>query len=104
VARYLRNPDGESAEYALVLGDDWQGRGLGVQLMRTIISAARHQGLRRIEGFVLASNSPMHKLMKRLGFRNDRDTDDPAMRLVWLDLRPELAEDGEQGGEKILPT
>jgi acetyltransferase len=97
VARYLRNPDGQSAEYALVLGDDWQGRGLGMQLMRTIIAAARHQGLHRIEGFVLANNAPMHKLMKRLGFRNDPDPDDPAMRLVWLDLRPEVAAPAAEG-------
>ncbi len=87
VARYLRNADGVSAEYALVLSDDWQGRGLGSQLMDTIIAAARHQGLQRLEGFVLANNTPMHKLMRRLGFRNDPDPEDPSMRRVWLDLR-----------------
>src|SRR3546814_3625569 len=32
-AHYLRNPDGRGAEYALVIGDAWQRRGLGAQLM-----------------------------------------------------------------------
>src|SRR3546814_2015336 len=32
-AHYLRNADGRGAEYALVIGDEWQRRGLGAQLM-----------------------------------------------------------------------
>ena len=91
VARYLLNPDGESAEYALVIGDDWQRKGLGVQLMSTLIEAARAQGLARIEGYVLGNNGPMIKLMTRLGFRVAVDRDDPAMRRVWLDLAAEPA-------------
>jgi len=27
--------------------------------------------------------------MTSLGFKNDRDHDDPTMRRVWLDLEPE---------------
>ena len=61
--------------------------------MDTIIAAARHQGLQRLEGFVLANNTPMHKLMRRLGFRNDPDPEDPSMRRVWLDLREAPAPD-----------
>lgn len=91
VSRYLRNNDGVSAEYALVIGDDWQRKGLGMQLMSTLIEAARAQGLERIEGFVLGNNGPMIKLMTRLGFRVEVDHDDPAMRRVWLDLAAEPA-------------
>lgn len=43
-AHYLRNPDGRGAEYALVIGDDWQRRKLGGQLMSALIDAAREQG------------------------------------------------------------
>src|SRR5690606_23606740 len=85
-AHYLRNADGVGAEYALVIADDWQRRGLGTQLMRGLIQAARHQGLAYIDGVVLAGNRPMLGLMEYLGFRNDRDESDPAMRHVWLDL------------------
>ncbi|GGX29458.1 hypothetical protein GCM10007242_39990 [Pigmentiphaga litoralis] len=92
VARYLLNPDGESAEYALVIGDDWQRKGLGIQLMTTLIEAARNQGLSRIEGFVLGNNGPMLTLMRRLGFRVDVDKNDPSMRQVWLALQTEGGE------------
>ncbi|OWT75581.1 MULTISPECIES: GNAT family N-acetyltransferase [unclassified Achromobacter] len=87
LAHYLRNPDGRGAEYALVLRDDWQGRGLGGQLMQALIAAAREQGLEYIDGLVLAANRPMLTLMQRLGFTNDPAPDDDAtMRRLWLRL------------------
>lgn len=43
LAHYLRNPDGRGAEYALVIGDDWQRRGLGAKLMNKLIDAATEQ-------------------------------------------------------------
>lgn len=85
-AHYLRNADGRGAEYALVIGDAWQRRGLGSQLMGGLIDAAQEQGLTYIDGLVLATNRPMLSLMTHLGFRNDADEDDPTMRRVWLDL------------------
>jgi acetyltransferase len=86
-AHYLRNPDGRGAEYALVIGDDWQRRGLGRQLMTALIDAAREQGLEYIDGLVLSTNRPMLALMTSLGFTNDPDPEDPTMRRVWLNLR-----------------
>jgi len=85
-AHYLRNADGRGAEYALVIGDAWQRRGLGAQLMGGLIDAAQEQGLTYIDGLVLATNRPMLSLMTHLGFRNDAAEDDPTMRRVWLDL------------------
>lgn len=85
-AHYLRNADGRGAEYALVIADDWQRCGLGAQLMGGLIEAALEQGLTYIEGLVLSGNRPMLALMTHLGFRNDRDEEDPGMRRVWLDL------------------
>lgn len=85
-AHYLRNADGRGAEYALVIGDAWQRRGLGSQLMGGLIEAAQYQGLTYIDGVVLATNRPMLSLMKHLGFQNDYDAEDPTMRRVWLDL------------------
>ncbi|SHH54715.1 bifunctional acetate--CoA ligase family protein/GNAT family N-acetyltransferase [Pollutimonas bauzanensis] len=85
-AHYLRNADGRGAEYALVIGDAWQRRGLGAQLMGGLIEAAQGQGLTYIDGVVLATNRPMLSLMAHLGFQNDREAEDPTMRRVWLDL------------------
>lgn len=86
LAHYLRNPDGRGAEYALVIGDDWQRRGLGQQLMHKLIEAATEQGLEYIDGLVMGTNRPMLALMTSLGFANDPDHEDPTMRRVWLNL------------------
>ena len=86
VVRYLRNPDGETCEFAVAIADDWQGKRLGSTLMRAIIEAARSKGLKRIEGFVLGSNSKMLGLMSYLGFRIATDPDDPTMKLVTMQL------------------
>ncbi|EWM47245.1 acetyltransferase family protein [Bordetella holmesii 35009] len=96
-AHYLRNPDGRGAEYALVIGDDWQRMRLGGQLMSALIAEARAQGLEYIDGLVLSTNRPMLTLMTRLGFVNDVDPEDPTMRRVWLFLRPDP--DTEAGGD-----
>lgn len=85
-AHYLRNADGRGAEYALVIADAWQRRGLGTQLMGSLIGAAEEQGLTYIEGVVLATNRPMLGLMMHLGFQNDTEEEDLSMRRVWLDL------------------
>lgn len=85
-AHYLRNPDGQGAEYALVIADDCQRQGIGAALMRSLIDLARAQNLSYIEGIVLANNRPMQGLMTSLGFKNDPDVEDPGMRRIWLSL------------------
>lgn len=86
LAHYLRNADGVGAEYALVISDQWQKRGLGSSLMEALIMAARQQQLSYLEGVVLSSNRPMLHLMTSLGFINEEDAEDPSMRRVWLPL------------------
>jgi acetyltransferase len=68
IARYIINPDGESCEFAIVVDDAWQRRGVGTLLMKTLMEEARSKGLRCIEGQVLARNHGMLDLMKHLGF------------------------------------
>lgn len=86
-AHYLRNADGQGAEYALVIADDWQRHGLGTALMRSLFEVARRQGLEYLEGLVLSTNFAMLALMTRLGLHNDPESSDPGMRRLWLDLR-----------------
>jgi acetyltransferase len=88
LAHYLRNRDGRTAEYALVVSDDWQGKGLGRQLMNRLIDAARDQGLEMIEGLVISNNRPMRNLMQTWGMIDDVDKEDPSMRRIWLTLNP----------------
>jgi acetyltransferase len=72
VARYARTgPD--SADLAIVVGDAWQGRGIGRRLLVTTIATARARGIRRLEGEMLAENLPIRNLLASLGFAFRRD-------------------------------
>lgn len=82
VARYAINPDKTSCEFALVIADAWQNRGLGGLMMQTLIDTARAKGLRTIEGEVLSHNTAMLKLMQRLGFERHRSELDDTIVVV----------------------
>ncbi|MET0441743.1 MAG: GNAT family N-acetyltransferase [Casimicrobiaceae bacterium] len=86
VARYIANPDGESAEFAVVVADDWQRRGVAHMLMERLIAAAHRRGLARIEGTVLRANHNMLKFTAALGFRVRDDPDDAEQVVVARDL------------------
>ena len=84
--RLLQSEDQQSGEYAIMLRSDYKGRGLGWLLMRLIIDYAKHKGLKRIEGRVLAQNFPMLDVCAELGFGIKLDPQDPGIRLVTLEL------------------
>jgi acetyltransferase len=86
VARYAANPDGRSCEFAIVIADAWQCRGLGRKLMTLLIDAARARGLNVMEGYVLSSNRAMLGLCEKLGFVAADDPGDPMVRKVALVL------------------
>jgi acetyltransferase len=86
VARYSRSTDGKGAEFAVVVDDHWQGRGLGRLLMQHLIEAARAAGHARLTGSVLSTNQKMHKLMHALGFTPASRSPDPGINEYSLDL------------------
>src|SRR5258708_28286580 len=54
VARYVKDfPASGDAEFAIVLSDDWQGRGLGTKLLASLLVAATSRGVRRMSGTTL---------------------------------------------------
>jgi acetyltransferase len=86
VSRYVTNPDQSSCEFALVVADDFNGKGLGSRLMESIMDVAREKGLSEIEGLVLANNTGMLKLMRGLGYQVKSYQDDPDFKLVTHSL------------------
>jgi acetyltransferase len=86
VARYIANPDGESAEFAIVVGDDWQGKGVARGLMERLASCARSRGFARLQGAVLRANQAMLRFTAALGFATADDPEDPDQVMVTLAL------------------
>jgi acetyltransferase len=68
VSRYYLTPETGEAEFALVVEDAHQRKGLGRHLMARLIAIARERGVRRLFGQVLRENAPMLALMAALGF------------------------------------
>ena len=86
VARYMLDPGGRACEFALVIADAWQGRGIGSRMMEKLIRVARSRGLERIYGEVLATNNAMLGLCRKLGFELHRTQDDATVTRVTLKL------------------
>ena len=82
VVRYTTNVDKTSCEFALVVSDKWQGRGIGHHLMRNLMDVARDRDLEVMEGQVLSKNNRMLNLMKSLNFSISNDPDDTEIKLV----------------------
>ncbi len=85
-ARYYVQGDSETCEFAVTVADGWQGVGLASRLMRELIQGARLRGLKHMEGFVLAGNSSMLNVARRLGFTVNADPNDTTVKIVRLDL------------------
>jgi acetyltransferase len=68
-ARYVMLDGAGRADFALVVADRWQGRGLGRLLLGRLMAHAAERGVRWLEGRVLADNRPMLALAERLGFQ-----------------------------------
>jgi nucleotide-binding universal stress UspA family protein/GNAT superfamily N-acetyltransferase len=66
VARYVRTGP-EEAEPAIVVADDWQGRGLGQRLLTELADRAREEGVQRFRAPVLAENDAALRLLGSLG-------------------------------------
>jgi acetyltransferase len=69
VARACIDPNGLTAEFAVLVRSDLKGRGLGRLLMDKLIRYCRARGLRELWGSILTENVPMRGLAHSLGFR-----------------------------------
>jgi acetyltransferase len=85
VSRYYMNPQTRAAEFAVIVSDAYQGKGLGQHLMERLIAVARERGVRQLVGSVLRDNQPMLTLAKELGFGEPKFIDRDVVQ-VELDL------------------
>jgi GNAT superfamily N-acetyltransferase len=68
VARYVRDHDSpEQAEFAVAVVDEWQGRGLGSELLRALAARARAERISCFTGLMLSQNRSMLHVLAALG-------------------------------------
>lgn len=85
ICRIIIENDLKTAEYAVLVHDNYQGRGLGYKLLDVIIGIGQDKGLEEIYGTVLSENEKMLGTAKKLGFRQFHQPD--GITKVTLRLR-----------------
>jgi len=74
-----------TAEMALLVRDQYQHRGLGIELLRRLIQVARDEHLDSMQAYLLAENIEMRGLIEKLGFRVE-PPDETGVHLAFLNL------------------
>ena len=87
VARYVRDAAGSGSDFAIVVGDRWQGHGLGETLLRALLAQAAAVGVGSMGGITLSTNVRMLALARKLGFSLRRDRDDATITNLHRVLR-----------------
>ena len=88
VARFVRVND-TVAECAIVVADDWQGRGVATMLLDRLVDRAREEGVERFTALVMAENSEALRLLERLGDTEERRAGSQVELDIALPAAPE---------------
>jgi len=87
VARCVRLPDApDTAEFAIVVADAFQGRRLGTLLARELAGAARAVGIRRFAATMLSDNAAVRRLMATISTHLELERLEGGVREVVVDL------------------
>jgi acetyltransferase len=86
VGRLLMERNRNEAEFAVLVTDEFQRRGMGTELLRQLVEIGRKEHIARIVGYILSSNSAMLHACKHLGFHHEHELGDPTVRSI-IDLQ-----------------
>jgi len=86
VARIYTDPDGKRAEFAILVGDPWHGKGVGARLLEISLRIAKNRGIETVWGTVLHENKGMLALGRKLGFNISR-SEEPGEMALTIDLK-----------------
>jgi len=84
VGRFSAIHRGE-AEAAVLVSDQWQGRGLGTELLAVVARVAREEKFKRLSGEILRDNLATQAIFKKVGFKL-RSMEDPSSISALLEL------------------
>jgi acetyltransferase len=68
VGRLIKEHGSNEAEFAILISDPWQGKGLGSELLRLLVQIGRKERLQRIIGHISAENITMKTVSEEVGF------------------------------------
>ena len=68
VGRLIKEHETNEAEFAVLISDPWQGKGLGSELLKLLVQIGRKERLRRITGRISPENTTMKTVSEQVGF------------------------------------
>jgi acetyltransferase len=80
VCRLSKLPDGAEAEFALLVSDLWQNRGLGTQMLARVLDVARAEKVTHVSADILPENAEMQRVAQKAGFKLTRDLAEGTVR------------------------
>lgn len=85
------NGNGDSAEFALMVDERWQRRGIGSWLLRALSAHAAHAGIARLHGEAMADHTALLALVRRCRFRVTVDPLQPRIAQFAMQLQAPLS-------------
>ena len=83
VARFIVERNLKNAEFSVVVCDRWQGKGIGAELLKRCLNIAKEYNIERVWGTVLAENTQMLALGRKLGFKIEKVPEANEYELVF---------------------
>lgn len=80
IARLSKHRYLDEAELAIVVSDQYQGRGLGTELFKQLIEVARAEKIKRLKAAILPDNHEMQHICQKLGFQTVRIAGESTVR------------------------
>jgi acetyltransferase len=73
VGRLDKLPGLNEAEFAILVSDEWQNRGLGTEFLRMLVQIAKEDKLTRVSANIMTENLEMQHVCEKLSFKLQRD-------------------------------
>ena len=80
IARLIKMPGIDEAEFAIVISDQVHGQGLGTQFLKLLVDVGRKEGIGHITSLILPDNYVMQRVSRKVGFEVNYDRYNDAMR------------------------
>lgn len=83
IGRLMRIPGISRAQFKLVIIDEFHHLGLGTQLLKYLLHIAKEEKIKIVDGYILAENTGMLHICKKLGFTLHQEKDDLIVHAEW---------------------
>ncbi len=94
VGRVNKVPGTTEGEFAVLIADAFQRKGLGTRMLQLLVEYGQREGLTRIFATMLPENIGMRRVAEKVGFKLERSLDAPEIR-ASIDLPVPAASSGD---------